>query len=142
MAVENDVAVNHLFRLEIVTPQKSVFSGEIESFTAPGASGSFQILRNHAPFLSTITVGEVKIRDVSGNESLYSTSGGFVEVSHNHVTFLAETIEKNAEIDVERARSAKERAETRLREKEPGIDFARARAALLRAVNRMKVAGK
>jgi F-type H+-transporting ATPase subunit epsilon len=142
MAVQNDVAVNHVFKLEIVTPQKSVFSGEVESFTAPGAEGSFQVLRDHAPLLSTIAVGEVKIVDQSGNELVCSTSGGFVEVNHNHVSFLAETLEKKEEIDVARAGSAKERAETRLRDREPGIDIARAQAALLRALNRLKVAGK
>ncbi len=67
MAGQNEVAVDHVFKLEIVTPQKGVFSGEIESFTAPGTSGSFQVLRNHAPLLSTIDVVEVKIVDQSGN---------------------------------------------------------------------------
>ena len=142
MAHPNDVAVNHVFELEVVTPQKSVFSREIESFTAPGAEGSFEVLRNHAPFLSTIAVGMVKIVDQSGNVLLCSTSGGFVEVNHNHVSFLAETFEKKEEIDVSRAASAKERAEQRLRDREPGIDIARAQASLLRALNRLKVAGK
>ena len=128
-----------LFKLEIVTPQKNVFSGSVESFAAPGTSGGFQILRDHAPFLTTISVGEVKLRDESGNETVYSTSGGFVEVSSNNVTFLADTAERKDEIDVDRARNAKARAEERLSKKEAGTNVERARTALARAVNRLKV---
>jgi F-type H+-transporting ATPase subunit epsilon len=127
-------------RLEIVTPEKSAFSGNVESFSAPGTSGGFQILRDHAPFLTTISVGEVKLRDESGNEMVYSTSGGFVEVSMNNVTFLADTIERKDEIDIERAKSAQLRAEERLRKKEDGTNIARATAALARAINRLKIA--
>ena len=130
-----------LFRLEIVTPQRNVFSGPVESFWAPGTEGGFQILHNHAPFLTTITVGEVKLREESGKEIQYSTSGGFVEVSNNNVTVLADTAERKEEIDVERAKSARERAEERLRKKEPGTDIDRGRAALARAFNRLKIAG-
>jgi F-type H+-transporting ATPase subunit epsilon len=143
MAGENAGAVdNGFFKLEILTPQKSVYSGEVESFTAPGTLGSFQVLRDHAPFLTTISVGEVKVLDQSGNESFYSTSGGFVEVNHNHVSFLADTVERRDEINIARATSAKERAEARLMEKEPGLDIARAKAALARALNRIKIAGR
>ena len=127
-------------RVEIVTPEKSAFSGDVESFSAPGTSGGFKILRDHAPFLTTISVGEVKLRDESGNETIYSTSGGFVEVSMNNVTFLADTIERKDEIDIERAKSAQLRAEERLRKKEDGTNIARATAALARAINRLKIA--
>ncbi len=130
-----------VFTLEIVTPQKSVFSGSVESFSAPGANGGFQVLVDHAPFLTTITVGEVKLRDQSGKELFYATSGGFVEVSSNHMFFLADTVEAKEEIDVQRARSAKSRAEGRLSEKGSGTDVERARASLARAANRLKVAG-
>lgn len=130
-----------VFKLEIVTPQRNVFSGSVGSFSAPGTNGGFQVLLDHAPFLTTITIGEVKLRDESGNETIYSTSGGFVEVSSNHVIFLADTAEGKDEIDIQRARSAKSRAESRLKEKESGIDIERARASLARAVNRLKVAG-
>lgn len=140
MAGNNDLATVGTFKLEILTPQKNVFSGEVESFTAPGESGSFQVLRNHAPLLSSIAAGEVRLVDQSGNEFVYATSGGFVEVNHNSASFLADTLEKKEEINVERARKSKERAEERLSKNEPGTDSARARAALVRAVNRLKVA--
>jgi len=129
-----------LFNLQIVTPQKSAFSGEVESFSAPGTVGGFQVLHDHAPFLTTVSIGEVKVRDEVGEEAVYSTSGGFVEVSGNNVTFLADSIEKKEEIDVERAKSAKLRAEERLMKKEEGINIARATASLARAINRLRIA--
>lgn len=135
-----DDQTDKLLRLEIITPQRSVYSGNVESFSAPGTSGGFQVLHNHAPFLTTIGVGEVSIREEAGGEFQYSTTGGFVEVSNNHVTFLADTAERKDEIDIERARAARARAEQRLDKKEPGIDVDRARIALARAMNRLRIA--
>lgn len=128
------------FKLEIITPKKIAFSGDVESFTAPGVVGSFQVLYNHAPLLSAIGVGEVKLRDAEGKEIRYATSGGFVDVVHNNVTMLAETAERADEIDVPRAETAKERAAQRLSERNSEIDVDRARVALARAVNRLKIA--
>lgn len=142
MAANNTNSADRLFKLEVITPQKSVFLGEVEGLTAPGVSGSFQVLRNHAPLLASIGIGEVRILDQAGSELIYSTSGGFVEVNRNVASFLADTIEPKSLIDVGRARAAKERAEERLRNKEPGTDIARAKAALSRAVNRLRIAGK
>ncbi len=139
MADSKEAIQDKLFKLEIVTPQKNVFSGSVESFSAPGTSGGFQILHNHAPFLTTITIGEVKLRNADGNELAYSTSGGFVEVSNNTVTFLADTAERKDEVDIERAKAAKMRAEERLRKREEDINIARARAALARAINRLRI---
>ena len=127
------------FKLEIVTPQKSAFSGYVESFSAPGTEGGFQVLHDHAPFLTTISIGEVKLRYADDNEVVYSTSGGFVEVSNNNVTFLADTIEVKDEIDVQRAKAARLRAEERLRKREAGINIERARASLARAINRLRI---
>ena len=129
------------FSLDIVTPTRTVFSGDVRSFSAPGEAGSFQILFNHAPFLSSITVGQVRVVDPTGAESRYATSGGFVEVNNNKVILLAETAERSDEIDVQRAEKAKERAAQRLREEER-IDEERARVALARAINRLKIAEK
>lgn len=128
------------FKLEIVTPRKVVFSGDVQSFSAPGVMGGFQVLVNHAPLLAEITTGEVKLRDPQGSERSYATSGGFVDVLRNHVTLLAETAETPEEIDVGRAEKAKERARKRLAHREAGTDVERAEAALARAVNRLKIA--
>jgi len=131
-----------IYRLEIVTPNKVVFSGDVTSFSAPGVIGGFQVLRNHAPLLSNIAVGEVKLTDAGGIEFRFATSGGFVEVHENKLVMLAETVERSDEIDVTRAEAARERARKRLADKEAGIDIERARLALHRALNRLKVAAR
>lgn len=130
------------FQLEIITPSKVVFKGEATSLSAPGVQGNFQVLYDHAPFLSALEVGTIKMKEPSGNDVLYATSGGFVEVNHNHVVLLADAAEKASEIDVDRARAAKERAEERLQQKQDHIDRARAEAALARAVNRLHISKK
>jgi F-type H+-transporting ATPase subunit epsilon len=126
--------------LEIVTPQKVVFSGTVLSFSAPGVEGGFQVLTHHAPFLTMLSVGEVKIVQPDGTTSHYATSGGFVEVHDNKVLVLAETAELASSIDVTRAQAARDRAKERLAKKDPGTDIDRARGALHRAVNRLKIA--
>ena len=128
------------FTLEIVTPKKVVFRGDVTSFSAPGVVGNFQVLRSHAPLLSATTVGLVKVVDAAGKETSYATSGGFVEVNDNKVVMLAETAERADEIDVQRAEAARDRAKERLGGKRSEIDVERARLALHRAMNRLKVA--
>lgn len=103
------------FKLEIITPTKVVFRGNVISFTAPGVMGSFQVLYNHAPMLAEIGIGMAKLRDANGNEIVYATSGGFVDVLKNQVIMLAETVEISDEIDVDRAESSKEKAQHRIR---------------------------
>lgn len=128
------------FRLEIVTPRKVVYSGDVVSFSAPGVVGGFQILYNHAPMLAAIGIGEAKLRDTEGNEYRYATSGGFVDVFKNHVTVLAETAERADEIDIPRAETAKDRANGRLEQHDPQIDSERAKNASKRAANRLRIA--
>jgi len=128
------------FKLEIVTPRRVMFSGDVESVTAPGVVGGFQVLYNHAPLLAAIGVGVVKVRIGEGQEMHYATSGGFVDVVKNHVTMLAETAERADEIDVKRAEAAKQRAAKRLQERAAGTNEERARVALMRALNRLRVA--
>lgn len=130
-----------IFRLEIVTPKKVTYNADVTSFTAPGVVGGFQVLRSHAPLLSNVGVGEVKIVDMEGKELHYATSGGFVEVHDNKVIMVAETAERADEIDVSRAQAARERAQKRLAEKRIEIDVDRAKVALQRAINRLRVAG-
>lgn len=126
--------------LEIVTPGKTIFKGEVKSFTAPGVEGSFQILPRHAPFISTIQPGKVKIITRDGNEIILAASGGVVEVHQNKITFLAEAVERKDEIDIARAQGALERAEKRLKARESGTDIVRAGEALARARNRLQIA--
>jgi F-type H+-transporting ATPase subunit epsilon len=129
------------FHLEIVTPKRVVFKGEVTSFSAPGIDGGFQVLHNHAPLLAIVKIGNVKISEMSGAESHYAISGGFVEVRENKVILLAETAERTDEIDVERVKAARDRALKRLAEKYPETDIERAKLALARALNRLKLVG-
>ncbi|MFZ4620928.1 MAG: F0F1 ATP synthase subunit epsilon [Bacteroidota bacterium] len=130
------------FQLDIVTPANTVYSGEVLSFTAPGVVGNFQVLFNHAPLLSAIGVGEVKITEADGKQQRFATSGGFVEVKSNKVILLAESAENEAEINVERAEKSKVRAQERLNKKTSDTDIDRAQVALIRSINRLKIASK
>ena len=80
------------FNIEIVTPQKLYFSGEVVSVTAPGEDGQFQILKNHAPLLSSLKTGKVKLALADRTEQSFSISDGFLEVSGNKAILLTETI--------------------------------------------------
>jgi len=128
--------------LEIFTPDKPIFNEEVESVTIPGTMGGFQILKNHAPLISTFDVGVVIVN--SGSETAYfSTSGGTVEVNDNKILILADSIESVDQIDVDRAEKAKERAEEILkRKKEEDVDELRATTALKRALNRINAKEK
>jgi F-type H+-transporting ATPase subunit epsilon len=128
--------------LEIITPEKPIFKDQIEAVTIPGTLGSFQILKNHAPLISTFEIGIIKVKKDSA-ETYYSTSGGTVEVNKNQVLVLADSIENINAINVDRAEQAKKRAEERLQKKhEENIDEARAKAALNRALNRLNAVKK
>jgi len=128
--------------LEIVTPSKSAFSGEIKSITVPGTKGRFQVLKNHAPIISTLDIGMIKVDLPDGKANYYSTAGGTIEVLDNKVIVLADSIELVSEIDEERALQAKRRAEERLAEKNSEINISRAQAALARAINRISIKEK
>ncbi len=128
--------------LEIVTPSKSAFKGEVKSITVPGTKGRFQVLKNHAPIISTLDIGMIKVDLPDGKENYYSTAGGTIEVLDNKVLVLADSIELVSEIDEERALAAKQRAEERLAEKNAEINLARAEAALARANNRLQLKEK
>jgi F-type H+-transporting ATPase subunit epsilon len=130
--------------LNIVTPSKTVFTGDVRSVTVPGTDGSFQVLRNHAPIISTLEIGLVKIEMLDGSTEFYSTGGGTVEVLNNKITLLVDSIEKSHEIDPDRARAALNRAKQRLEEKgnDKTIDVARAEAAAARAQNRLNIYDK
>lgn len=130
------------FQLDIVTPARTVYSGEVKSFTAPGVIGNFQVLFNHAPLLSAIGIGVIKIVDASGAQTRFATGGGFVEVKGNKVILLAESAESEEEINVERAKRSKDRASERIAKRQSDVDMERARIALLRSINRLKIASK
>jgi F-type H+-transporting ATPase subunit epsilon len=129
------------FKTEIVTPEKVVFSEEIESLVIPAERGYLGVLAGHAPLLCTLQPGEIRIKGDRG-EQHYSTSGGFMEVTPGKAVLLTESAEEASAIDVKRAEEAKKRAEDRLAAATKDVDKARARAALERAQNRLKIAQK
>lgn len=133
--------MSNLF-LEIVTPKKIFFSGEIKSITVPGTNGSFQVLKNHAPLISTFEIGILTI-DTKSNKLIYATGGGTIEVLNNKIQVLADSLETVDEIDVSRAENALERAKNKLSNiNKENIDVARAEAAMARSLNRIKLVSK
>ena len=130
------------FALEIVTPEKTVYSGQVNSLQAPGSEGSFGIMAGHMPLLTSLQIGALSFVEEGGGEARMAVSGGFAEVGRERVTILAETAERAEEIDVERAQSSLQRAEERLEDRQKtGVDVVRAKVALSRALNRLKVGG-
>lgn len=127
-----------LVHLEIVTPGRTVFNDNVKSFTAPGAEGGFQILHNHAPFISTIIPGIVKYVTADGTEKRFVTSGGTVEVHDNKITMLAESLIPVEEIDAAAAENEKIEASRILESKEPGLDKEAAKHMLLTAKAKLK----
>ena len=127
-------------KLEVVTPERKVLSEEIVSLIVPAIEGYLGILPNHAPIISGLEPGVVKYK-VGGNYKKMAISGGFLEVSANKASILANTAELAEEIDVQRAQAAKERAEQRLQNKSD-IDVLRAELALKRALARLKAVGQ
>ncbi len=129
--------------LEIATPTRLAVAEAVDEIVAPGVLGYFGILVGHAPFLTTLGIGEVMYRVVRDEHHL-AVSGGFAEVRNDKVIILADTAERPEEIDRARAERARERAERRLsgRGSEEAIDYARASASLMRALARLQTAGR
>ncbi len=127
------------FKLEIVTPERVVYSESVSSLVAPGIHGYVGILADHAPLMAELTIGEISVTDAQGQEQHIATAGGFMQVSENAVRILADTAEFGHEIDVDRAQQSVQRAQDRLRKSE-GVDHTRAQVSLLRAMNRLRVA--
>ena len=126
--------------LEIVTPERQVFSEEVDSVVCPGIEGELGVLPHHAPLLTTLGVGELRIRR-GGEEEFFAIAGGFLQVRPDRVVVMAETADMASEIDLEKALEARREAEQALSEgfEEPA-DLARARASLQRALLRIRVA--
>jgi len=129
------------FKLEIVTPERKVVDTAAEEVQIPGKNGYLGVLPGHAPLITELAVGEITFRESSSEQRL-AVVWGFAEVLPNKVTILAESAERPSEIDVERARKAKERAEQRLASGDTTVDVARALEALHRADSRLEVAAK
>jgi F-type H+-transporting ATPase subunit epsilon len=124
----------------VLTAQQRIFDGEAEMVNAPGADGQLGILPRHAPLLTTLALGELRIRHAGIDEGIF-VGGGFLEVNHNVVTVLADDAERAEEIDEAAAEQARKRAETLLERRDLGAEAAALAAMQLeRAVGRLRVA--
>lgn len=129
------------FKTEIVTPEKVVFSEEIESLVIPAERGYLGVLAGREPLLCTLQPGAITLRGDKGDLH-YSTSGGFMEVTPGKAVLLTESAEEASGIDVKRAEEGLKRAQDRLAAPAKGVDRDRAKAALERAQNRLRIAQK
>jgi F-type H+-transporting ATPase subunit epsilon len=127
-------------RLEIVTPERQAYEDDVDAVVCPGTEGEIGVLPHHAPLLSTLGVGELRIRK-GGQEEFFAIAGGFLQVRPDKVVVMAELADLASEIDLEAAEAARREAERAIEQgfEEPA-DLARARAAMERALLRIRVA--
>ena len=124
--------------VEVVSPERILWTGEADRVIARTiGGGELAFLTGHAPFVGALDIGLVRVHAEDGTDEVIAVHGGFVEVSHNRVTVLSDVAEVASQIDVERARAAKERAESELRSDQTD----EAEAALRRAQARLDAAG-
>lgn len=128
-----------VIHLVILSPSSKFFEGDVDMVTVPTKLGPIGVLPSHYPIISLLISGEMHIK-IGSVIQYFAVSGGLISVQKDQTLILAEAIERPQDIDVARARAAKERAETLLASKDPNIDLVRAQAALQRALNRIRVA--
>ena len=131
------------FHLNILTPYGHYFEGEVEFIEVRSEKYNLGILLGHAPLISTLEVGKMVLRIRSVNE-IYAIGGGIINVEKDKVTLILDSVERADEIDLERAKEAKKRAEDRLNisKEDDAIDVNRAKLALLKAINRIDIGSK
>ena len=127
------------FQLDIVTAERLVSSDQVEVLVAPGIEGELAILPHHAPLLTVLKPGEIRVVK-DGEDTFIAVSGGFMEVMPDKVTILADTAERVEEIDVERAETALRLARERVAATPGEVDLERALAAIRKSQARIKVA--
>ena len=126
--------------LEIVTPERLAYSDTVDSVQLPGSEGELGVLPHHAPLVSTLGIGELRIRK-GGTEESFAIVGGFLQVRPDKVVVMAETADMASEIDLDRAQEARREAERALETGfSEGADLSAARAALQQALLRIRVA--
>ena len=127
-------------QLEIVTPERRAYSDTVDSVQVPGVEGELGILPHHAPLITTLGVGELRIRK-GGTDESFAIVGGFLQVRPDKVVVMAETADLASEIDLDRAHEARREAERALETGyHEGADLAAARASLQQALLRIRVA--
>lgn len=126
------------FVLEVVTPDKQFFEEEVSMVVFKTMEGDIGVLYDHEPLVAPVKVGKIRIKNDSGKFDVAACSSGFVTINDDKVTIVTDSAEWAKDIDIERAKQAKERAEMRINEGEDKeIDVSRAKASLTRAINRI-----
>ena len=126
-------------QLEVVSPERRVFTDEVDMVVVPGIDGQLGILPHHTRLITALGTGELRIKQ-GGTEQSMLISGGFVEVRPDTVVVMADLAERSDEIDEARAVEARKRAEAELQETSDPVDIARVRAALQTALMRERIA--
>ncbi|MGL5175852.1 MAG: F0F1 ATP synthase subunit epsilon [Cetobacterium sp.] len=127
------------FKLELVTPLNKVLSEEVNFVMLRTTEGDMGILPNHSPFVAGVATGEMKVRN-NGQEKFYYVSGGFVEISNNVVTILADEAMDVKDIDLEAARKEAQIAKEKLEKSAEDMDIANVQKALTQALTKVKLA--
>jgi F-type H+-transporting ATPase subunit epsilon len=125
-------------KLEIITAERVVYSDDVDLVVAPGSEGELGILPLHAPLMTSLQPGEIRVRK-DGEDVFLAVSGGFLEMMANKVTILADAAERSDEIDEARVQEAIKRGEERLAMRASDMDMERAVASLRRSQTRLKV---
>ena len=130
--------MQNTFGLEIYAANRQFFSGRAQSLIIPAEDGQKEFLAHHANMICAIVPGELRFQDAEGNWEVVAVSSGFVEMINNRAKLFCLTVERPEEIDVARAREAKERAEEQMRQKQSIREYYHSRASLSRAMARLK----
>jgi F-type H+-transporting ATPase subunit epsilon len=124
--------------VDIVSAEGQIFSGEASMVFAPGSQGELGIAPRHAPLLTTLKAGEVRVQAEGGEEQSFYVGGGSLEIQPHQVTVLADTAARARDLDEAAALAAKQRAEDAVRERTDKVDIAEAQAELARAVAQLR----
>lgn len=133
---------NKTLYLEIVTPSKIIFSGNVISVTVPGELGSFQILYNHAPIISNLTIGEIKIKTISGEIFHFAANGGFVMVFKNRVTIVSDSLINAKEIDLKKNQEELTKLKEEIKEKRKSGNVETLETKIAQIENQIRIASK
>jgi F-type H+-transporting ATPase subunit epsilon len=135
-------AEKHTIHVDIVSAEGEIFAGEATIVFAPASGGEIGIAPRHAPLLTTMKAGEVRVQDVQGEEHLFWVGGGALEVQPHKVTVLADTAARAKDLDEAAALAAKQRAEEALRDRVGAMEIAEAQAELARAAAQLRAIEK
>ncbi|MBL4828859.1 MAG: F0F1 ATP synthase subunit epsilon [Aliivibrio sp.] len=127
------------FHLDVVSAEKKIFSGLVETFQVSGSEGELGIYHGHAPLLTAIKPGMVRIVKQHGHEEILYVSGGFVEIQANTSTVLADTAIRGEDLDAAKAEEAKRKAEEHIQNQHNDVDFAQAASDLIKAIAQLRV---